>query len=171
MKRARIWRGSNQGRRPNGPQIIYVTDMNRYLVPEVFHGVHWLLWTRTKLCWKIALEIQPIWWQMVRHYHLFPAHRHQYAFHPAAHAPELVLLCDATWILTRQWRYSVTSGGCLKHDDVIKWKHFYPRPVLAFGYCHRLCLCICQCVCVSQSLACPHDNSSAVQARITKFET
>ena len=27
------------------------------------------------------------------------------------------------------------------------------------------------CVCVYQSLACPHDNSSAVQARITKFET
>ena len=26
-------------------------------------------------------------------------------------------------------------------------------------------------VCVYQSLACPHDNSSAVQARITKFET
>ena len=27
------------------------------------------------------------------------------------------------------------------------------------------------CVCVYQSLACPHDNSSAVQAKITKFET
>ena len=26
-------------------------------------------------------------------------------------------------------------------------------------------------VCVYQSLACPHDNSSAIQARITKFET
>ena len=26
-------------------------------------------------------------------------------------------------------------------------------------------------VCVYQSLACPHDSSSAVQARITKFET
>ena len=26
------------------------------------------------------------------------------------------------------------------------------------------------CLCVYQSLACPHDNSSAVQARITKFE-
>ena len=48
---------------------------------------------------------------------------------------------------------------------------FYPRPVLAFGYCHRLrlCLCPCVCVCVYQSLACHHDNSSAVHARITKF--
>ena len=44
---------------------------------------------------------------------------------------------------------------------------FYPRPVLASGYCR--CLCLCVCVCVYQSLACPDDNSSPVQARITKF--
>ena len=30
--------------------------------------------------------------------------------------------------------------------------HFYPRPVLAFGYCHRPCLCVCQCVCVNHLL-------------------
>ena len=51
--------------------------------------------------------------------------------------------------------------------------HFYPRPVLAFGYCHslRLCVCVCVSVCesVCQSLACPWDNSGPVQARITKF--
>ena len=46
--------------------------------------------------------------------------------------------------------------------------HFITR-VLAFGYCHRLRLCVCPCVCVYQSLACPHDNSSAPQASITKF--
>ena len=48
---------------------------------------------------------------------------------------------------------------------------FYPRPLLAFRYCHRLRMgvCPCPCVCVYQSLACPHDYSSAVQARITKF--
>ena len=48
---------------------------------------------------------------------------------------------------------------------------FYPRPVLAFGYCQRLRLCVCVsvCVCVSQSLACPRDNSGPVQARIAKF--
>ena len=40
---------------------------------------------------------------------------------------------------------------------------FYPRPVLAFGYCHRLRPCVCQ------SLACPRDNSEPVQARIAKF--
>ena len=34
-----------------------------------------------------------------------------------------------------------------------------------------LSVCLSVCVCVYQSLACPHDNSSAVQARITKFET
>ena len=47
--------------------------------------------------------------------------------------------------------------------------NFYPRPVLAFGYCHRLRLWVCVSVCVYQSRACPHDNSSPIQARITKF--
>ena len=42
---------------------------------------------------------------------------------------------------------------------------FYPRPVLASGYCR----CLCLCVCVYQSLACPDDNLSPVQATITKF--
>ena len=48
---------------------------------------------------------------------------------------------------------------------------FYPRPVLAFGYCRCLRLCVCVCVCpyVCQSLACPRDNSGPVQARIAKF--
>ena len=31
------------------------------------------------------------------------------------------------------------------------------------------CVCVSVCPCVYQSLACPHDNSSAVHARITKF--
>ena len=34
-----------------------------------------------------------------------------------------------------------------------------------------VCVCQCVCLCVYQSLACPHDSSSAIQARITKFET
>ena len=48
---------------------------------------------------------------------------------------------------------------------------FYPRPVwvLAFGYCHCLRLCVCVCLSVCQSRVCPRDNSSPVQARITKF--
>ena len=54
---------------------------------------------------------------MDRHYHLFPAHTHQCTFHSATYAPELVRLCDVTWILTRHWRYSVASGGCSKHDN------------------------------------------------------
>ena len=46
------------------------------------------------------------------------------------------------------------------------WSDFcYPRPVLAFGYCHCLHLCVCVC----QSLACPCDNLGPVQARIAKF--
>ena len=54
-----------------------------------------------------------------------------------------------------------------KHSIRVKIGNFYPRPVLASGYCR--CLCLCVCVCVYQSLACPDDNSSPVQARITKF--
>ena len=46
---------------------------------------------------------------------------------------------------------------------------FCPRPVLAFGYCHRLRLWVCVSVCMYQSQACLHDNSSPIQARITKF--
>ena len=74
------------------------------------------------------------------------------------------------------------------HDDdilentfikVIMWSHFYPRPVLAFRYCRYLhlsvCLsvrlyeCVCVCLCVHQPRPCPHDNSSRVEARTTKF--
>ena len=46
---------------------------------------------------------------------------------------------------------------------------FYSRPVLAFGYCRCLRLCVCVCLSVCQSRVCPRDNSSPVQARITKF--
>ena len=64
-----------------------------------------------------------------------------------------------------------------EHRSVVYVKHrcfsFYPRPVLAFGHCHRLRLCVCVfvCVCVSlcQSLACPRDNSGPVQTMIAKF--
>ena len=42
---------------------------------------------------------------------------------------------------------------------------------MCLSVCPRVCICICVCVraCVCQSLACPHDNLSPVQARITKF--
>ena len=55
------------------------------------------------------------------------------------------------------------TGLCIQ----IVWRFpFYPRPVLAFGYCR------CPCPSVHPSVrhqVCPHDNSSPVQARITKF--
>ena len=49
------------------------------------------------------------------------------------------------------------------------WIYFYPRPVLAIGYCRCLRLSVCVSVRVRQPSACPRDNSSSVQARITKF--
>ena len=90
-------------------------------------------------------------------------------------------LCTAIndCILISIWKYDLTSWVCLLmlrqlrnnySHQFIKlhiWQvyNFYPRPVLASGYCR----CLCLCVCVYQSLACPDDNSSPVQARITKF--
>ena len=44
--------------------------------------------------------------------------------------------------------------------------HFYPRPVLAFGYCRCLRPSVSPSV---RPRVCPRDNSSPVQARITKF--
>ena len=48
---------------------------------------------------------------------------------------------------------------------------FYPRMVLAFGYCYLHLSCLCQCVCVSvcQPSGCLGQNSSPVQAKTTKF--
>ena len=61
--------------------------------------------------------------------------------------------------------------------DIYSWilsrEGFYPRPVMAFGYCHRLRLSVCVrvdvCVCVRQSSVCLDDNLSLVQATITKI--
>ena len=52
-------------------------------------------------------DILPIRWELGRCYHLFPAHRHECASHPVAYAPEVLQLCDITWISTRLWRYRV----------------------------------------------------------------
>ena len=45
---------------------------------------------------------------------------------------------------------------------------FLPEALLAYGYCHRLCVCVYVSVCLS-TFACPDDNSSHVPARITWF--
>ena len=56
-------------------------------------------------------------------------------------------------------------------DDDYDDGDFYPRPVLAFGYCRclRLSVCVSVCVCVRQPRACPRHKSPRVQARTTKF--
>ena len=52
--------------------------------------------------------------------------------------------------------------------QIMLWNlHFYPRPILDFGY-YR-CLRLCVHVSVYQSLACPSNYSGPVQARITKL--
>ena len=42
---------------------------------------------------------------------------------------------------------------------------FWPSGIVVAS----VCVCMCVCLCVRQSWACPSDNSSTVQARITKF--
>ena len=68
-------------------------------------------------------ENEPMQWQVNRYYHLFPAHIYQCSSHSAVYISELVHLCHAIRILTRQWRY---SGGCPKQHGplaryVISW--------------------------------------------------
>ena len=68
---------------------------------------------------------------------------------------------------------------CCRHHFVL-WKlfhfdvfSFYPRPVLAFGYCRclRLCVCVCLsvCLCVNHLLVRAITWDPPVQARIAKF--
>ena len=66
-------------------------------------------------------------------------------------------------------RNKIHSKCFIKIDfiSLTKIHIFFPRPVLAYGYCR--CLRLSVCVSVRQSLACPRDNSGPVQARITKF--
>ena len=55
---------------------------------------------------------------------------------------------------------------------IVNWCNFGFLPEASFGLrvlSLPACVCMCVCPCVRQSWACPCDNSSTVQARITKF--
>ena len=55
--------------------------------------------------------------------------------------------------LYRYWHLHIAQGWLMiSAVQSVKYTYnssCYPRPVLAFGYCHRLRLCVCPCVCVS----------------------
>ena len=82
---------------------------------------------------------------------------------------------DLCWHMASLGHDKLIVVGTKVDQNIHFHSFFYPRPVLAFGYCRclRLCVCVsvCPCVCVCQSRACPHDNSPLVQTRITKFGT
>ena len=68
------------------------------------------------------------------------------------------------------WCRGLTT--CLLHVGPPFGNWFLPEAsfglrVLLLPAC--VCVCVSMCVCVRQSWACPCDNSSTVQARITKF--
>ena len=58
-------------------------------------------------------------------------------------------------LVINYWFITMLNGGIkararnFRSFTVMPSFLFYPRPVLAFGYCHRLLLYVCVCVCVS----------------------
>ena len=73
-------------------------------------------------------------------------------------------------LVTQRMMFRIISYLVLYTRLFVKFS-FYPRPVLAFGYCRclRLCVCVSVCLSVCQSLVCPCNNLGPVQARIAKF--
>ena len=70
-------------------------------------------------------------------------------------------LCSANHRICNIRYVLIKFSGYIAYDMQF---NFYPRPVMAFGYCRclRLSVCVCLCVCVRQSWVCPRDNSSPV---------
>ena len=73
--------------------------------------------------------------------------------------PKPMIIGKILWFNTRGICYSVWGN-----TPVFTRGQFFGLRVLSLPAPVRVCLSVCQ------SLACPHDNSGPVQARITKFE-
>ena len=60
------------------------------------------------------------------------------------------------YVLVWQLRVAIMTSYSVISDDKVANFGFYPRPVLAFGYCHRLrlwvCVSVCVCVCSNHEL-------------------
>ena len=70
-------------------------------------------------------------------------------------------LCSANHRICNIRYVLIKFSGYIAYDMQF---NFYPRPVMAFGYCRclRLSVCVYVCVCVRQSCVCPRDNSLPV---------
>ena len=139
-------------------RVIHVIDMNHRLVPDVFCGVHirtfgWsvhdfhiVVLQEFPICSGYvahgAIQHNQLTFATVKsspyddrwHYHLLPAHRHQWASHPADYAPEIVHLYVAIWMLTRQWRYIAASGGSSKYNGVLPTDTGADNALVSLGY-------------------------------------
>ena len=51
--------------------------------------------------------------------------------------------------MQNSWVSSKANLQCLQIFTLITQWFYYPRPVLAFGYCRCLRVCVCVCVCLS----------------------
>ena len=96
------------------------------------------------------------------------------SIHPSIHRQIHCIALPTPGVPTQQDQYSLKkiNSQQISHSLPFSDTCFYPRPVLAIGYCHCLRLCVCPCVCQSVcpiTCFCPRDNSGSVQARITKF--
>ena len=66
----------------------------------------------------------------------------------------------SSWILAK-----MSESFLLLSQKLFTRGQFWPSGIVIACVCGS----VCPCVCVYQSWACPHDNSSSIQARITKF--
>ena len=102
------------------------------------------IWVVYSLCFFCCLFITVTWW-------------HVWCFEWASGNQEEVQACLVTlwlFIISFYSLYKTTLGLLCSWFENNPHFHkysmdFYPRPVLAFGYCHRLRLCVCVSVCVS----------------------
>ena len=90
----------------------------------------WTVWSHKSIFWSSCTELCGNW-----------SYNHQ------------TIPFASTWTMCF---CQVNLMGALTLLMFFKCFFFYPRPVLAFGYCHRLRLCVCVCLCVCVSLCVNH---------------
>ena len=131
------------------------------LTKKAFHGrlVYYLKENVTMACWlKTTKDSESTMWSLsqtscsARTYSWIGTHNHAPGFY-ANFAMNKLLLNDSLISFCRLWSFDSATGRGLcyvRHST----SSFYPRTVLAFGYCHCLRLCVCVCACINNLFVC-----------------